>query len=177
MKLPVRARRVLLAVHLATAVGWIGAVAAFLALALVGLSTPDGQLVRGVYVAMAGIAWWVIVPACGAAALSGSAQALGSPWGVARHYWIAFKLLLTLVAAVALAVHMQPTGQLADAARAGPIAPDALVAMRRQLVIAPAAAIVLLLINVGLGVIKPAGVTPWGVRARRDRRQPPPAGD
>lgn len=166
MKLPPRVRRVVLAIHLATAVGWIGAVAAFLALALVGLSSPDGQLVRGVYLAMAAIAWWVIVPACAAAAASGLAQALGSPWGVARHYWIIFKLLLTLFAAFSLAVHMQSIQQLSDVAGAGPIAPDLLVAMRRQLVIAPAAAIVLLLTNLGLGVVKPRGVTPWAKRTK-----------
>ncbi len=170
MRLPLPLRRAALIVHLATAVGWIGAVAAFLALALIGLSTPDGQLVRGVYIAMAAVAWWVIVPACGLAVGSGLVQALGSPWGLTRHYWIVFKLLLTFVATVALAVHMQPTGQLAGAAGAGPIAPDAMVATRRQLVIAPAAAIVLLLVNLGLGVVKPAGVTPWSARSSRPAR-------
>jgi len=44
------------------AVGWLGAVVAYLALALVGLTSPSAQMVRAAYLAMEVIGWYVIVP-------------------------------------------------------------------------------------------------------------------
>ena len=52
----------------------LGAVAAFLALALTGLSSPDAQRVRAACVAMDVIAWFVILPACLTSLASGVIQ-------------------------------------------------------------------------------------------------------
>jgi len=45
-------RKFALTAHVTSSVGWLGAVAGFLALAVAGLTNHDGQLVRGLYLAM-----------------------------------------------------------------------------------------------------------------------------
>lgn len=45
-------RKQALAVHLTVSVGWIGAVVAYLALAMAAATSVDGQTVRGAWVAM-----------------------------------------------------------------------------------------------------------------------------
>ena len=45
-------RKLALVVHITASVGWAGAVAAFLALALVGLTSHDAIVVSSMYVAM-----------------------------------------------------------------------------------------------------------------------------
>ena len=48
--------------HVIFTVGWLGTVAAFLALAIVGLTSQDAQMMRAAYLAMDLIARFVIVP-------------------------------------------------------------------------------------------------------------------
>ena len=45
-------RKFALTTHVTSSVGWIGAVAAFLALAVSGVTSPDAQIVRAAYLAM-----------------------------------------------------------------------------------------------------------------------------
>jgi hypothetical protein len=44
-------RKFALTAHVVSSVGWLGAVVAFLALAVVGLASEDAELVRAVYLA------------------------------------------------------------------------------------------------------------------------------
>lgn len=68
----------MLTTHVVSSVGWLGAVAAFLALAIVGLTSQDAQLVRGAYLAMGPIGWFVILPSAFASPLAGTVQSLGT---------------------------------------------------------------------------------------------------
>jgi hypothetical protein len=52
----------MLLAHILCSVGWIGAVAAFLVLALVGLYSSNVMEMRAVYMAMEPITTWLIVP-------------------------------------------------------------------------------------------------------------------
>ena len=79
-------RKFLLTTHVTCSVGSLGAVAGFLALAIAGLAGQDAQTVRAAYIAMALIAWFVIVPLTFAALLTGLVQSLGTAWGLFRHY-------------------------------------------------------------------------------------------
>jgi hypothetical protein len=45
-------RKLALTAHVASSVGWLGAVASFLALAIVGLTSQNAQMVRGAYLVM-----------------------------------------------------------------------------------------------------------------------------
>lgn len=101
------ARKLLLTVHVAVTLGWLGAVVVFLALSVIGLTSPHPETVRGAYLVMEPTAWFVLVPLAVASLLTGLVQSLGTAWGLIRHYWIAFKFALTLFAAVVLLTYMQ----------------------------------------------------------------------
>ena len=78
MRLPPRLRRLTLTAHVVLSVGWLGAVVAYLALAIIGLT--NAEHVRTAYAAMGLIGWTVLVPLAFAALLTGLVQSLGTPW-------------------------------------------------------------------------------------------------
>jgi hypothetical protein len=78
-------RKFALTVHVTVSVGVIGAIACFLALAIVGLASHDAHIVRGAYLAMDLVARFVIVPLAVAALLSALIQSLGTAWGLLSH--------------------------------------------------------------------------------------------
>ena len=45
-------RKFALTIHVTSSVGWLGAVGAFLALAIAGVGSEDAQIVRAAYLAM-----------------------------------------------------------------------------------------------------------------------------
>ncbi len=160
MRLPLTARRPLMLIHLLGGVGWFGAVLAYLVLAVVGLMDADPGLARASYRAMALIAWYVVTPLSLVGLASGIVQALGTPWGLARHWWVLLKLGMTALSIAILLLHLVPTDILARAASVGDLTP-ALGRLRVQLVVAPSAALLVLAATAALGVIKPKGLTPW----------------
>src|SRR5688572_27212854 len=103
--MPAHLRRVLLMAHIALSVSWIGAVGAFLALAILGQRSTDAVTVTSAYVAMNAISLFVVIPLSLCALISGMAMALLSPWGLIKHYWVLSKLTLTLLAAGMLMLH------------------------------------------------------------------------
>jgi uncharacterized membrane protein len=141
--LPPRLRKLTLTLHVTSSVGWLGAVAAFLAVA--GLTSSAPQTVRGAYLAMDVIGWYVIVPFSVASPVTGLVQSFGTVWGLLRHYWVIAKLLITVVATLLLLVHMQPVGHLADAAARAALAGGELQGMRIHLIADAAAALLVLL--------------------------------
>ena len=66
-------------------------------------------------------AWLVLVPLAFAALISGVVQGLGTQWGLFRHYWAVFKLVITAFITVILLVYMETFRIMADVA-ADPIA-------------------------------------------------------
>ena len=156
--------------HITSSVGWIGAVLAFLALALIGLTSEDEATVRGAYLVMAPAAWFVLVPLAHASLLSGIAISLGTPWGLIRHYWVVLKLLITAFATVILLIYMGTFRQMAGLA-ADPIVDLGLV-RNPSPVLHAILALALLLIATVLGVYKPFGMTPYGSRKQAAERRP-----
>ena len=159
-----------LTAHVSSSVGWFGAVAGFLALAVSGLTSRDAQVVRAVYLAMNLIGWSVIVPLSLASLLTGLVQSLGTSWGLLRHYWVVIKLLITVFATILLLVHMQPVGHLARVVATTTLASGELAGLRIQLVADAGAALVALLVAATLSVYKPRGLTRYGRRRQRDAR-------
>ena len=157
-------RKFALTTHITSSVGWLGSVAAFLALAIAGLTSDDAQMVRAAYLAMHLITWFVIVPLSFASLLTGLAESLGTTWGVLRHYWVVAKLLLTTIATILLLVHTQPIGRVAAVATASALSGGDLRQVRLQLVGDAAAALFVLLMTTALSVYKPWGMTPYGIR-------------
>ncbi len=162
---PPQLRKLTLTLHVAASVGWLGAVAAFLALAVAGLSSSAPQTAQGSYVAMELVGWPVIVPLSIASLLTGVLQSLGTVWGLLRHYWVIAKLLITVL----LLVHMQPVGHLADTAARATLAGGELEGMRIQLIADAAAALLVLLTAAALSIFKPRGMTRYGRRCRREQ--------
>ena len=172
MTMPPRLRELALTAHVASSVGWLGGVAAFLALAVVGLTSRDAQTVRGAYLVMEPAASLVLVPLSLASLLTGLVQALGTPWGLFRHYWVLFKLLLTVLATVVLVLHMPTVSALADVAR------EADGAALRRLggdLFHPGLGLVVLLAVMVLNVYKPRGLTRYGWRKQQEQRRKTPA--
>jgi hypothetical protein len=81
-------RKFVLTAHVTSSVGWLGAVVAYLALAVAALTSQDAQTVRAAWIAMELTGWFVIVPLALASVLIGVVNALGTPWGLFRHYWV-----------------------------------------------------------------------------------------
>jgi ABC-type thiamin/hydroxymethylpyrimidine transport system permease subunit len=100
-------RKFALTAHITFSVGWLGAVVAYLILAIVGLASHDVSLVRAAYLSLEWIGWFVIVPFSLPTLLTGLVQSLGTQWGLFRHHGILVKFLLTTSATVGLLRHMQ----------------------------------------------------------------------
>ena len=163
-------RKLTLTAHITASVGWLGAVAGFLALAIVGLRTRDTNVARAVYVSMESVGRLVIVPLSLASLVTGLIQSLGTPWGLFRHYWVLVKLIINVLASLLLLVHMRPVSHVAEAAATRALSSGDLRGVRVQLVADAAAAVVALLVATGFSVYKPRGVTPYGRRKRREAR-------
>jgi hypothetical protein len=164
--MPPRVRKLALVVHIVCSVGWIGAIAASLTLAIVGLVSTDGQLVQGIYLVLQALGWTVLVPFSLLSLATGIIQALGTRWGLFRHYWVVIKLVMNLFASTILLLYMQTLTALADAARAAG-GGDASTMADPSPAVHSGAAIALLTVAAVLSVYKPAGQTAYGMRHNR----------
>jgi len=172
MTLSTGARKFIRTAHVTVAVGWLGSVAAFLALAIAGLTSHDAQQARGIYLAMDLTARYVIVPlSLIPLLLTGPILSLGTPWGLIRHYWILVKLLINLLSTVILLVHMQPISYMARVAAAGTLSSTDR-SVQIQLVTAAGAGLMALIAATALAVYKPRGMTPYGWRKQYEERLP-----
>jgi hypothetical protein len=79
-----RLREFALAAHVTCSIGWLGAVAGFLALAMAALRSRGPDTIRAAYVAMELTGWYVIVPFCLAAMVAGLVMSRGTPWDLFR---------------------------------------------------------------------------------------------
>lgn len=157
MTLTPRLSKVVLTSHIMFSVGWLGAIAVFLVLAITGLTNQNTQITRAAYLAMELSGWYVIVPFCLASLLTGIVQALGTRWGLFKHYWIIVKLVLTVAATILLLLHMQPISQIARVATEIPLSSNILPTLRMQLIAQAGAALLLLVVITTLSVYKPWG--------------------
>ncbi len=162
-------RKFALTTHITFSVGWFGAIAGFLALAVAGLVNKDLQIVRSAYLSMELIGWFIIVPACLGSLLSGIIQSLGTHWGLFRHYWVVVKLLLTVAATILLLVHMRPIGFIAEIVSKRTISNSEFDGLRIQLVADAIAASFILLAAIILSVYKPWGRTSYGLTKIQER--------
>lgn len=166
MLLTPRLRKAVLAVHVATSVGWMGAVLAYLVLDLVATFGQDVPTVRAAFMGMALIVLYGIVPLALAAVLVGIVFALGTPWGLFRHYWVLVKLLLTLFATTILLLETRAIRAMAAMAATGADPRDLPGSLPHSI----GGALVLLTILV-LAIYKPTGVTRYGWRKQQAQRQ------
>ncbi len=171
MTMTPRFNKFALTAHITFSVGWVGAVVAYLALAIAGLTVHDTPMVRAAYLSMELIGWFVIVPFSFAALLTGLVQSLGTQWGLFRHYWILVKFLLTTGATVVLLWHMQAVSRMSDLAAETTLSSADFRALQIQLVVHAAGGLLVLLAATTLSVYKPWGMTRYGRRKQHERRK------
>ena len=160
-------RKFALSVHLTFSVGWIGAVLAYLALGVSATTTEDDGTVRAAWTAMELIGWYVIVPVALASWLTGLLMALGTKWGLFRHYWVLISFALTTFATVILLLHMPTVTTTADLAQQAE--GTELAALGGDL-FHPALGLVVLLVVQVLNLYKPQGLTRYGWRKQQAQR-------
>jgi DMSO/TMAO reductase YedYZ heme-binding membrane subunit len=164
-------RKLVLTAHVASSVGWLGAVAAVLALDLVALTSRDDETVRAAYLATESITWVVLVPLALTSLLIGVVNALGTTWGLFRHWWVVAKLLLTIVATIVLLLYTQTIGDTAAVAAEMRVSGADLRALARSPVLHAGAALLVLLVTTVLAVYKPHGMTRYGWRKAQEERR------
>jgi hypothetical protein len=165
-------RKLALTAHVMSSVGWLGAVAVFVAFAVVALTSGNAQIARAGDLAMDVAAWFVVVPFCFASCLTGLISSLGTQWGLFRHYWVLIKFFITLVATAILLLHMEPIHCLGEAAKNSlALSAADLLGMRTLLVTASGAALVVLLVLTALSIYKPRGMTRYGWRKQQARTE------
>lgn len=162
-RLPRWARAALLTVHVAASVGWLGLDGALVTLELIGLRSADPPVRAGIAAAMATIACWVVIPVVFASLYSGLVLALGTSWGLVRHWWILVKSGIAVVLTATGLALMLPRLQQIIAGNGEPV--------QAQTLAARSIALVLLLAATGLSVVKP-----WG-KTRLARQRPVPHKD
>lgn len=158
-----RVRKAALITHIAASVGWLGAVAAFLILAITATTTQDEWVTRSAYSSMEVIGRSALVPLSIASLVTGIIQSVGTPWGLIRHYWVMVKLLIAVLATVILLLYMETLTALASAARnpAIPVGPGELLPNASPILHA-GAALAVLAVALGLSIYKPRGITGFG---------------
>ena len=161
-------REAALTAHIVSSVGWLGAIVPYLALAIAGLTGSEAQMARAAFVSMEVIGWYVIVPFSLAALLTGLVQALGTQWGLFRHWWILAKFALTIVAVAVLLRHMQDVSRVAQLARATTVS----AADFRPELIHVAGGLLIVLAATMLSVFKPWGMTPYGLAKAKQTESP-----
>ncbi len=107
-RLSARGRKVTLAVHILSSVGWVGLSLSMATLALIGYLTSDPGVAEGAYYAMyvfdeSTVSLVSLV--CGA---SGVLLGWGTPWGLMRHWWVLVKWVLSLGVAAFAWVYTHP---------------------------------------------------------------------
>ena len=158
MKLTGTWRKLLLTLHISASVSWLGVAVGFFALTVAGQQNPSME----VYPALNTLARTVLFPLSILTLTTGIVQALLTPWGLWKHYWVVFKLFFTLVAAGVMWNEMGTVSTLSDMTRVPN--PD----LHHQglgglAVHSGVGALLLLGINL-LSVLKPRGETGWGAR-------------
>ena len=171
MTMPSSLRKFALTAHITFSVGWIGAVIAYLALVAAAMTTQDAQTLRAAWIMMELTGWYVIVPLALAALLTGLVMALGTRWGLFRHYWVLISLVLTILATGVLVQHMPTVSFFAGVAAEMDNADVGMLqgGLPGELLHAGGGLLVLLVIQV-LNVYKLQGLTRYGWRKQQEQR-------
>lgn len=149
-------RKFALIAHVITSVGWLGAVASFLVLAVVSLTSRDASMVRATYLVMVLTAWWVIVPFAFTGLFTGLVSSLGTPWSLFRYWWVLVKFLINVFAIIVLLRYMQSLSSMPGIAA--------------ESVAHSSGALFFLLLATMLSVYKPRGMTRYGWRKQHEQR-------
>jgi hypothetical protein len=155
MRFAPRWRKAILTLHIVTAVGWLGTDLVLVTLGTAGLAGVDAAVVNP---AQGLIGLVLFTPLSLLVWLVGVVNAVGTPWGLVRHWWVATKLAIVtlMLALVAFALRPNLLAALHDGAALDP-------RTRLNLLIAPIVSSTLLLVSTVLSTYKPWGRTRAGL--------------
>jgi len=166
MIMGIRLRKFALFVHVVFAVGWIGAVAAYLVLDVTVATSDDVQQLRAAWIAMGLITAWAIIPLAFWTLVTGLVMALGTKWGLFRHWWVIISLILTLLASLVLGSESRYIAQAAGVAVDPTSSDEAIRELSNTLLHSIGGLVVLLVVQV-LNMYKPRGLTRYGWRKQQ----------
>lgn len=163
-------RRMLVTLHIALSVGWLGASMVMLTLAIAARASQSADVARGGYWAMHLVADVLLIPLSLSVLLIGILVAVAGPWGLLRHWWVTVKLIATCVAVVLSLLALPAlTGVAYRSALGGALAAEHDAGTR--LIIAASVSVALYLTLTAVSVLKP-----WGRTARGRRSASPKPG-
>ena len=149
MRLPPRWRKLVLTAHVITAVGWLGVDLVLLTFGVSGLAGADPELV---YPAQSYIGRMLFTPLSALVWLIGVVNALFTPWGLVKHWWVVVKLLVTTLMLGLVVFLLYPS-----LAEAGSLAAELPRRDRINMVVAPSVSTSLLIFATVLSTYKPWG--------------------
>jgi hypothetical protein len=170
MTMPPKLRKLALAVHLTCSVGWLGAVVAYLALDLTVAMSGDLQLVRAAWIGMGIVVASVIVPLALASLVTGLVMALGTRWGLFRHWWVLISFVLTVIATLVLFSETRLISSIAERA-ADPGTPGEELLRYPPTLLHSVGGLLVLVVIQFLNVCKPQGLTQYGWRKQEEQRR------
>lgn len=159
-------RRASIALHVVSSIGWIGAAAGYLTLAIAASVSDEPSTIRAAWIGMEISGWYGIVPLGVLAFLTGLVMSLGTAWGLIRHYWVLIAFVLTAVSLTVLIVHMPTVSTMAAIART---ADDSTVAQLGGDVLHPALGLAVLSVVAVLNLYKPRGLTTYGQHRQHEQ--------
>ncbi len=107
-RLGVRTRKATLAIHLFSAGAWIGIDVLVAVLVAVGWWSDDPERRATAYQALGWFVVWPMFTMAMVCLASGLLLGWGSRWGLVRYWWVAVKLVLTLVLSTLILVALRP---------------------------------------------------------------------
>jgi uncharacterized membrane protein len=159
-----RARQWLLLTHVICSLGWMGAGATNLVLAITALRSGDAVLRSSCYQLINIIDFSLVIPLAFSALASGVIISLATKWRLLRHWWVLVKLLLTVAVivfstvGVGVWVEQSMAATTSSAPTSSPVALD--------LVVGAGANIAAFLFMTWASITKPWPKTPWTTAVR-----------
>jgi hypothetical protein len=165
VRLSRRQRHLVLVLHIVSAVGWIGVDLALLPLVLTGLTTDDGQTAATAFGAVAILVPWTVPALSLLIVTTGVLLGLGTKWGLVRYWWVAVKLVISLILTALVFVSLLPAVTAIEVT-AGTSGDEVRAALGQptNFLFPPIVSGLSLLTAVVLSVTKP-----WGRRSRGSR--------
>jgi hypothetical protein len=154
LPVPRRVRLGVLVVHVVATAAWIGLDVALAVLVFVPMLDPSWTAACHQVLPLL---FWPLLTVALLSLVSGAALGLVTRWGLARHWWVALKLVMNLLLVTLVVVLLRPgleeAGRHGRALAAG--LPDAAEAPR--LFMPPIVSVTLLVLATVLSVVKPRG--------------------
>lgn len=166
--LPPRWRKLLLTVHVAVSVGWLGAAYLMLVLGIVAThSSPQQRHDR--YELLHIFDQTAMIPMSLATLITGVVISVGTQWGLLRFYWVMTKLMTTVAGMIFAGLYVSRMAVHAAELTASNIHAN-LSAVDWQIRIGAIIMVTMLTVNTTLSIFKPWGRTSRGRIATASRR-------